>query len=127
VSKNPFGFNGKRLRFVQEYLIDMNATQAAIRAGYSKKTAYSQGQRLLKNAEIQAAIVEAMATRSERTEISQDEVLKKLWQVASSDDHTATKVRALELVGKHLGMFTDIIRHEGEMPTLVWKVAGEDG
>ena len=46
----------KQQRFVEEYCVDFNATQAAIRAGYSEKTAYSQGQRLLKNVEIQAAI-----------------------------------------------------------------------
>jgi phage terminase small subunit len=58
--------------FVQEYLVDLNATQAAIRAGYSERTAYSQGQRLLKHVEVQAAVQAAMAARAERTEISAD-------------------------------------------------------
>lgn len=69
---------GKQQRFVDEYLIDLNATQAALRAGYSEKTAYSIGQRLLKNVEIQAAISHAMVARSERTAISQDRVLEEL-------------------------------------------------
>lgn len=75
----------KRARFIAEYLIDLNATQAAERAGYSRKTAYSQGQRLLKNAEIQRAIARAQAERSARTGISQDRVLQELELLAFSD------------------------------------------
>ncbi len=75
----------KQKRFVQEYLIDLNATAAAKRAGYSEKTAYSQGQRLLKNVEVQAAIQKAEQERSERTEISADRVLEELAIVAFAD------------------------------------------
>ena len=64
--------NPKQAQFVSEFLVDLNATQAAIRAGYSEKTAYSQGQRLLKNVEIQAALTEAVQARVERTRINQD-------------------------------------------------------
>lgn len=71
--------------FVAEYLIDLNATQAAIRAGYSEKTAYSMGQRLLKNVEVQAALQEAQAKRSERTEITQDRVLQELARIGFAD------------------------------------------
>ncbi|MBN9402233.1 MAG: terminase small subunit [Burkholderiales bacterium] len=77
--------NAKVLRFVDEYLVDMNATQAAIRAGYSAKTAYAQGQRLLKKAEVQAAISAGMAARSQRTKITQDMVLEELAKLAFSD------------------------------------------
>lgn len=77
--------NDKQQRFVEEYLIDLNATQAAERAGYSKKTAYSQGQRLLKNVEIQSAIQEAMNNRSKRTEITADRVLNELAHIAFDD------------------------------------------
>ncbi len=55
----------KQARFVEEYLIDLNATAAAKRAGYSERTAYAQGQRLLKNVEIAAAIQKAQKARSE--------------------------------------------------------------
>ncbi len=55
----------RQARFVEEYLLDLNATQAAIRAGYSKKTAYSQGERLLRNVEVAAAVAEAKSARSE--------------------------------------------------------------
>lgn len=68
----------KQERFVAEYLIDLNATQAAIRAGYSAKTASSQGERLLRNVEVAKAIANAQKARSARTEITQDRVLKEL-------------------------------------------------
>jgi phage terminase small subunit len=75
----------KQQRFVEEYLIDLNATQAAIRAGYSDDTAYSQGQRLLKNVEVAAAIAEAQGDRSVRTEITADLVLKELAKIGFAD------------------------------------------
>ena len=62
----------KQQRFVDEYLIDLNATQAAIRAGYSAKTADVQGSRMLANCKVQQAISIAMAERSKRTGINQD-------------------------------------------------------
>lgn len=62
----------KQARFVEEYLIDLNATQAAKRAGYSEKTARAQGNRLLTNVDVEHAIQEAMKARSERTEVDQD-------------------------------------------------------
>lgn len=77
--------NAKQERFVAEYLIDLNATQAAIRAGYSEKTAYSTGQRLLKHVEVQAALQEAQAKRSERTEVTQDRVLQELARIGFAD------------------------------------------
>ncbi len=72
----------RQARFVDEYLIDLNATQAAIRAGYSRKTAQEQGSRLLSNVMVAAAIEKAMAERSQRTEITQDQVLKDLARIA---------------------------------------------
>ncbi|MDG6310861.1 terminase small subunit, partial [Glaesserella parasuis] len=68
----------KQQRFVEEYLIDLNATQAAIRAGYSEKTARSIGQRLLTFVDIQEAIQEAQNKRAERVNVTQDDVLKGL-------------------------------------------------
>lgn len=79
------GLTPRQQAFVAEYLIDLNATQAAIRAGYSKKTAYSQGQRLLKYAEVQDAIVKAQATRSTKTGIDAAWVLTRLTQEATAD------------------------------------------
>jgi phage terminase small subunit len=81
----------KQERFVEEYLLDLNATQAAIRAGYSARTAYSQGQRLLKNAELQDAIAKAQANRSNRTGITQDMVLSELAKIGFSDIRKAIR------------------------------------
>lgn len=75
----------KQLRFVQEYLLDLNATQAAIRAGYSKRTANEQGARLLAKASVAEAIAAAQARRADRTEINADWVLKRLAEEADAD------------------------------------------
>ena len=68
----------KQERFVAEYLIDLNATQAAIRAGYSVKTADQQAHQLLKKTSVAKAIESAQAARAARTEITQDMVLREL-------------------------------------------------
>ena len=75
----------KQEMFVQEYLVDLNATQAAIRAGYSEKTAYSIGQENLNKPEIAKAIQSAKTKRMDRLEISQDRVLKEYARIAFSD------------------------------------------
>lgn len=75
----------KHQRFVDEYLIDLNATQAAIRAGYSAKTAYSQGHDLLKHPEVSKAIRAAKKARAQRMVISQDRVLQELARIAFFD------------------------------------------
>lgn len=67
--------NPKQQRFVDEYLIDLNATQAATRAGYSPKTANEQGARLLAHASVAAEIQKKVKERAKRTEITQDYVL----------------------------------------------------
>ena len=71
----------KQKRFVEEYLIDLNATQAAIRAGYSPDTAGSIGAENLKKPEISSAIARAMAERSKRTGINQDRVIRELARI----------------------------------------------
>jgi len=77
--------NDRQRRFVEEYLVDLNATQAAIRAGYSVKTAYSQGERLLRNVEVATAIAAAQADRSKRTRIDADWVLARLGAEVEAD------------------------------------------
>ena len=71
----------KQQRFVEEYLVDLNATQAAIRAGYSKKTAEQQGHQLLKKTSVQQAVSAAQQTRSEATGITADRVVTELAKV----------------------------------------------
>lgn len=83
--------NARQTRFVQEYLIDLNATQAAIRAGYSEKTAYSVGHENLSKPEISKAIAEAQQERAERTGITQDRVLAELGKIAFQDVRKAVR------------------------------------
>lgn len=120
----------KQEQFCREYLVDLNATQAAIRAGYSPKTAYSMGQRLLKNVEVQKAVQSAMDERSKRTEVNADYVLTNLLeivercmqrapvlhkgeQVVDEEGNSVwcfdgkNAIRALELLGKHKGMWVE--------------------
>lgn len=77
--------NDKQARFVEEYLVDLSATQAAIRAGYSARTAYAQGSRLLSHVEVAAAIRTAMDARAARTEITQERVLTELAKIGFAD------------------------------------------
>jgi phage terminase small subunit len=81
----------KQQRFVDEYLVDLNATQAAIRAGYSAKTAYSIGEENLRKPEIAEALEKAMDERSARTKITADQVLTELAKIGFSDIRKAVK------------------------------------
>jgi phage terminase small subunit len=95
----------KHARFAEEYLVDLNATQAALRAGYSAKTAGSLGHRLLKNVDIQQAITAAQAARSQRTAITQEQVVQALADIGFSPvAPVASKVSALRILAQHLGM-----------------------
>ena len=124
--------NERQRRFVAEYLIDLNATQAAIRAGYSPKTAGAIGFEHLKKPEIGAAIREAQLQRAERTEVTQDYVISRLMQnveramqiepVLNREGlptgeyvyQGAVANTALGLLGKHLGMFADKVELTGK-------------
>ena len=156
----------KQQRFIDEYLIDLNATQAAIRAGYSVTTAREQASQNLTKLNIQQAISEKMAERSKRTGVNQDRIVLELAKIAfvnaadviDSDDATikagATaddtaaiqsvkvkviptkegegvereirlndKLKALELLGKHLGMWNDKLDVNVNIPVVI---SGED-
>ena len=165
----------KQARFCEEYLVDLNATQAAIRAGYSVESAGSIGSENLTKPEIRARIETAMVERSKRTGINADRVLRELGRIAfvnpkdvldlqtadTSDDDLAAiagmkvkyvphkdfdengdpvieqaierevklcdKLKALELCGRHLGMFKD--NPEANVPVTVvinYDYGGED-
>lgn len=169
----------RQQRFADEYLVDLNGKQAAIRAGYSERTAEAQASRLLSNVNLQHYIQKRKQERVERTEITQDMVLFELAAIAFSNaaDYAAVvekeatmetaegdviplydkdgnpvmyrtvepvltadltdrqkralsvikkgrdgfevkpydKIRALELIGKHIGMFTDKVEVAGEI------------
>ena len=83
--------NPKQQRFVEEYLVDLNATQAAIRAGYSAKTAEQLGYQLLQKPSVAAVIEKEMAKRAARTEITADKVLKELAKIGFADIRKAVR------------------------------------
>lgn len=100
----------KQRRFVEQYLVDLNATQAAIRAGYSAKTANREGARQLSKVDVRAAISSAQRARSQRTAITQDYVLSRLQKEAEREGEGsshAARISALKLLGDHLGLFGD--------------------
>ena len=113
----------KQERFVSEYLIDLNATRAAIRAGYAKSGASVEGTRLLANAKVAAAVQKALEERAERTEVTQDYVLTSIKntmeQCMGTGQHSNPNavLKGAELLGRHLAMFTDkktVTHHDGD-------------
>lgn len=162
----------KQQRFVNEYLIDLNATQAAIRAGYSPDTAKEIGCENLTKPNIRAHIDKAMAERSKRTGINQDRILAELAKIAllnpdrvvNLNDATIRedalpedlaavasvkvkrfptkegdgiereikfydKNRAIELAGKHIGMFKDkvdlTVGHSEKLDDIISQLGGD--
>ena len=144
----------KQQRFVEEYLIDLNATQAAIRAGYSVKNADKIGSQLLGKTRVSEAVSRAKADRSRRTGINADRVLQELakigfvniadltdflqgtdrgkrhdtaavqslkvktipteeGEIVEREIRLNDKLKALELLGKHVDLFTDRLKLEG--------------
>lgn len=102
----------KQKRFCEQFLIDMNATQAAIRAGYSKNGARTQSTRMLANASIQTYLAELRSQQQERTQITADMVLTEIARVAFLDlpeerYKASDKLKAMELLGKRMGLFQD--------------------
>lgn len=110
MAKDAGGLTPKQAAFVREYLVDLNATQAAIRAGYSKKTAQQIGDENLSKPVIREAIAKAQGKRAEKVELTAEMVINGLLKEATADDGPTCKtarVKAWELMGKHLGMMTD--------------------
>ena len=122
----------KQKRFCQEYLIDLHATQAAIRAGYSEKSAYSVGQRILKNVEVKKYIVEQMERLKNEKISSAQEVLEYLTSVMRGEQKEQVplmyydkqileeksasikdRLKAAELLGKRYALFTEKLEVEG--------------
>ena len=120
----------KRRLFVQEYLVDLNATQAAIRAGYAEGSASSTASRLMRDPRVSGAVDEALAERTNRIHLRQATVVAGLLAEASRDDprsqHSA-RVKSWELLGRHLGMFTERIEVGGSLSikTLMERLDGQ--
>lgn len=87
--------NDQWIRFVDEYLVDLNGGAAYVRAGYKEKGARANACRLLAKPEIQALIAERQKARAERLEIKQDDVLRKLWNIATADSNDLIEHRRL--------------------------------
>lgn len=105
------GLTPKQAVFVREYLVDLNASQAAHRAGYSPKTAEVIGWENLQKPLIAEAIAKAMEKRSERVEFTADDVLRELISIVNGEDTQALskdRIRCLELLGKNLSMFKPV-------------------
>ncbi|AVQ84282.1 terminase small subunit [Variovorax sp. PMC12] len=83
----------KQQRFVDEYLVDLNATQAAIRAGYSAATANEQGAQLLAKLSIQTAVAAGRKAQQERTQISADRVVTEAWNIVTADPRELVEVK----------------------------------
>lgn len=137
----------KQERFVKEYLVDLNATQAAIRAGYSPKTARSAGSRLLTDVNIKTEIDKQLEQMGDKTIATAQEVIQYLTSVMrgqssaevvmteGNGDGVSTivhvqkapdereRLKAAELLGKRYGIFTDKVNLEGQLPVII---TGED-
>ena len=99
----------KQIRFCEEYVIDNNATQAAIRAGYSEKTAYSIANQNLKKLEIQKQILKLQKEAAKTAEITRDDLLTELKKIGFADiDYSCIqakdKLKALDTIAKMLGL-----------------------
>lgn len=108
----------KQRRFIEEYLIDFNATQAAIRAGYSEKTAYSVGHENLSKPEIKSEIDRLTAQMTEKAIVTKEMVLQGLLDEARMYDEGAShsaRVSAWAHLGKHLGIFMDKVELSGKV------------
>lgn len=107
----------KMQAFVDEFLVDLNQTQAAIRCGYSAKSAPYSARMLLAKPHVRDAITAAMNERAARTKIQADVVLEAIVRNAlkaeAKGDHAAA-TRGWELVGKHLRLFTDKVELTGK-------------
>ncbi len=106
----------KQQRFVEEYLIDLNATQSAIRAGYSAKTAQEIGSENLSKPMVAKAIAEAQEKLSNKAQVTVEMVVQGLLKEAQDYAEGSTqsaRVSAWAHLGKHLGMFKDKIEHTG--------------
>ncbi len=97
----------KQERFCQEYVVDFNATQAAIRAGYSQPTASQTASRLLTNVKVQRVLAEVQTEDAAKTQLTREFVIEGLMEIAKTAEVASARVRAYELLGKHLALFTD--------------------
>lgn len=102
--------------FVKEYLVDLNATAAAIRAGYSKNRASEIGSQQLRKTTVASAIQLELDKRAEKASITAQDVLESILRIrarAEEEGKHNDALKANELLGKHLKLFTDKVEHSG--------------
>jgi phage terminase small subunit len=104
----------KQQRFCDEYLIDLNATQAAIRAGYSPKTAEQTASRLLRNVKVQEYIAKRQKELSRSTEITQERVIKELALIAFSNNADYAHVVEKKMKAEVGGALVDVLDEDGK-------------
>ncbi len=102
--------NHKRKIFVSEYAKSGNATESAKKAGYSDRTAYSTGQRLLKNVEILKEICKIQNEALEKAEMSVTDVVNLVKEIATSGKNETVRLRAMDMLLKYLGAYSDDMR-----------------
>lgn len=141
-NKKNIKLNDRQQRFVDEYLIDLNATQAAIRAGYKEKYAHTNANKLLQNTTIKEFIEKRMAEKEKDLIASQDEVLKYLTSVLRGESQSTElvvegtgdgcseartvlkepsekdRLKAAELLGKRYGLYTDKVSADINIPVM---------
>lgn len=107
----------KQQRFIDEFMIDLNATQAAIRAGYSEKTASETGYENLRKPQIAAEIEKRQQKHAQKTEMTVEWVLQQYKDIILNTKEIDPNVArgALDSVAKHLGMFKERIEHSGNI------------
>ena len=107
----------RQKQFVKEYLVDLNASQAALRAGYSDS---SYGRVLYAKSHVQAAIAKEREKAQERTSVTADMVVEGLLKEAKNENEPgATRVSAWKALGKHLGLFVDKVENSGTQRIIV--------
>lgn len=139
MGRNPKDeLTARQEQFCKEYVVDFNASQAAIRAGYSKNAAGAEASRLLKNVKVAARCRELITKRAKRCEVNADYVIGKIQETiercsqaepVEEFDHELKEyvktgefkfehsgvLKGCELLGKHLGLFQDKVHHTGSI------------
>ena len=118
--------NPKQEAFCREYVIDSNGKQAAIRAGYSKKTAEVQASRMLSYVKVQEYIQSMRDKATSKTELTLDYVLGLVIDFAENGEQEGNKVKATDMLMKHLGAYTEKIELSGQVDTVQYYAPKKD-
>lgn len=108
----------KQILFCKEYLKDLNATQAAIRAGYSEKTAKEIGCQNLTKVNVQEYLSKQLSERIEKIDLTVENVLNDIMETrkeAAQSEKLSERLKANEMLGKYLKMFTESVDHSGDL------------